>query len=126
MDPLIGRTVGGRYTLLSVLGHGGEGVVYLAEQEGLGREVVVKLMRADLGLDPSALKRFDREKVAKGYTRARMISALTLLRADETQRQRMALGLEQLLRRAHAPPAPRWGVIGDASPPPDLKRCTFC
>ena len=28
-------------------------------------------------------KRFDREKVAKGYTRSRMVSGLTILRTDE-------------------------------------------
>ena len=38
--------------------------------------------------DVLLVKRFDREKVAKGYTRARMVSALTLLRADESQRER--------------------------------------
>lgn len=35
------------------------------------------------GKDVLLVRRFDREKVQKGYTRARMISGLTLLRADE-------------------------------------------
>jgi serine/threonine-protein kinase HipA len=35
------------------------------------------------GKDVLLVKRFDREKTGKGYTRARMISGLTLLRADE-------------------------------------------
>ncbi len=35
------------------------------------------------GKDVLLVKRFDREKTRKGYTRARMISGLTLLRADE-------------------------------------------
>jgi serine/threonine-protein kinase HipA len=35
------------------------------------------------GKDILLVKRFDREKTGKGYTRARMISGLTLLRADE-------------------------------------------
>jgi serine/threonine-protein kinase HipA len=34
------------------------------------------------------IKRFDREKTPKGYTRARMISGLTLLRADEAPAMR--------------------------------------
>ena len=34
--------------------------------------------------DTLLVRRFDREKAAAGYTRARMISGLTLLRADET------------------------------------------
>ena len=35
------------------------------------------------GKDVLLVKRFDRERTAKGYTRARMVSGLTLLRADE-------------------------------------------
>lgn len=35
------------------------------------------------GKDVLLIKRFDREKVAKGYTRARMVSGLTILRADD-------------------------------------------
>lgn len=35
------------------------------------------------GKDVLLVRRFDREKTAKGYTRARMFSGLTLLRADE-------------------------------------------
>lgn len=34
------------------------------------------------------IKRFDREKTAKGYTRARMVSGLTILRADEAPEAR--------------------------------------
>lgn len=40
------------------------------------------------GKDVLLVKRFDREKTAKGYTRARMISGLTLLRADEAPEAR--------------------------------------
>ncbi len=36
------------------------------------------------GKDVLLIKRFDREKTAKGYTRSRMISGLTLLRAEES------------------------------------------
>ncbi len=40
------------------------------------------------GKDVLLVKRFDREKVKDGYTRARMISALTLLRASESYQER--------------------------------------
>lgn len=40
------------------------------------------------GKDVLLIKRFDREKTSKGYTRARMISGLTLLRADEAPEMR--------------------------------------
>lgn len=38
--------------------------------------------------DALLVKRFDREKTTGGYQRARMLSALTLLRADETDRDK--------------------------------------
>lgn len=40
------------------------------------------------GRDVVLIKRFDREKTAKGYTRARMVSGLTILRADEAPETR--------------------------------------
>jgi serine/threonine-protein kinase HipA len=40
------------------------------------------------GKDTLLVKRFDREKTRKGYTRARMISSLTLLRADGAPEER--------------------------------------
>jgi serine/threonine-protein kinase HipA len=40
------------------------------------------------GKDVLLIKRFDREKTARGYTRARMVSGLTILRADEAPEAR--------------------------------------
>lgn len=40
------------------------------------------------GKDVLLVKRFDREKTAKGYTRARMVSGLTILRSDEAPQAR--------------------------------------
>lgn len=53
------------------------------------------------------VKRFDRQKVDDGYMRARMISALTLLRAEDTHRSRERwsyVALAEELRRACAEP----------------------
>ena len=69
LDPLIGRTIAGRYALQSILGEGSMGVVYAARQEGLDHEVAVKVLHEHVAADPKVKRRFHRE--------ARMTSRLT-------------------------------------------------
>jgi serine/threonine-protein kinase HipA len=60
------------------------------------------------GKDVLLVKRFDREKTAAGYLRARMISALTLLRVDDSPQGRESWSyvvLAEELRRACDDPA---------------------
>lgn len=52
---------GGRYVITRKLGEGGMGVVYLAEQQPVGRHVVVKLIHRHLLNDPEVVGRFERE-----------------------------------------------------------------
>ncbi len=62
-DPLIGKTVGGRYRVAGVLGEGGMGRVYNAEQQ-MGtsvRRVAVKTLLAQFAKDPQTVARFMRE-----------------------------------------------------------------
>jgi serine/threonine-protein kinase HipA len=54
----------------------------LARQCGIN--VLESRIEAVGGKDVLLVKRFDREKTAEGYTRARMMSGLTVLRSDET------------------------------------------
>ena len=64
-DPYIGRVFGGRYTVESKIGRGGMGHVYLAEQKGLGRKVVVKVLVHDPESESTnAVDRFMREAQA--------------------------------------------------------------
>ena len=51
----------GDYRLLERIGGGGMGEVWLAEQEGLGRKVALKLMRPGLALFSRSRERFQRE-----------------------------------------------------------------
>lgn len=51
----------GEYELLSELGRGGMGVVYLARQASLGRLVALKMLPQDLADDEVSLARFRRE-----------------------------------------------------------------
>lgn len=60
-DPMIGRTVGGRYRIEDVLGEGGIAVVYRAEHEGVGRKVALKMLHEMYGEHEELRARFQRE-----------------------------------------------------------------
>jgi serine/threonine-protein kinase len=68
VDELIGRTIAS-YRILEPLGRGGMGVVYLAEDVELGRQVALKLLPAGALDDPERRQRFERE--------ARTLAAVT-------------------------------------------------
>ena len=68
-DPLIGRKIGGRFTVIARLGAGSMGAVYRARQDGTHREVALKVLKPERAFDASSKARFERE--------ARATSALT-------------------------------------------------
>lgn len=61
---LLPAVLEGRYRLLSPLGAGGMGVVYLAEHLGLRKSVAVKLLRGELSRDATFSRRFEQEAIA--------------------------------------------------------------
>jgi predicted ATPase/predicted Ser/Thr protein kinase len=51
----------GHYQVLSLLGRGGMGEVYLAQDTKLGRKVAIKLLPAEYTLNPERVRRFEQE-----------------------------------------------------------------
>ena len=60
-DPLVGRTLEGRYRIVDRIARGGMSTVYAAVDERLDRYVAVKVMSAALSADPAFTDRFSRE-----------------------------------------------------------------
>jgi serine/threonine-protein kinase len=79
---LSGRTFAD-YHILRRLGVGGMGQVYLAEQVSLKRRVALKILKAELAADPTALQRFQREAEAVArVTHANIVQVYQIGAAD--------------------------------------------
>ena len=59
----------GNYLATALLGEGGMGAVYLAEHPSIGRQVAIKVLRAELGRDEQSLARFINEARAANSIR---------------------------------------------------------
>ncbi|MBL8922726.1 MAG: protein kinase [Myxococcaceae bacterium] len=68
VDPLVGRVING-FKILSVIGAGGMGKVYRAEQTKLQRTACIKTLLPELANDPDLAQRFEREGVATALIR---------------------------------------------------------
>src|SRR5688500_11287332 len=55
-DPMIGREIDGRYAIRDKIAVGGMGIVYRAWQASLRREVAIKVMRTDCGIETITAK----------------------------------------------------------------------
>jgi len=60
----VGHVLGGRYHLAELVGQGGMATIYRARDTKLGRDVAVKVLRAEYGSDVNFLARFQREAQA--------------------------------------------------------------
>ncbi|MBM4781749.1 MAG: protein kinase [Archangiaceae bacterium] len=67
-DDFIGKLVG-NYRVLALIGEGGMGKVYRAEQERLKRAVCIKTLLPHFAKDPSLVQRFEREGQATAAMR---------------------------------------------------------
>jgi len=68
-DPLLGQLILGRYHVLSKLGEGGMGAVYLAEQVSVHRRVALKMLHPMFARDDQFVGRFRQE--------ARLVASLS-------------------------------------------------
>jgi serine/threonine protein kinase len=57
-DPLLGRTIAGRYLIEDKIGGGGMGVVYRARHQVIARDVAIKFLHARYTRDPTSRQRF--------------------------------------------------------------------
>ena len=60
-DAYLGKLVKGRYSVISKIGEGGMGSVYLAEQISIGRKVALKVLQGNYANDDEFIGRFRRE-----------------------------------------------------------------
>lgn len=75
--------IDGRYQVQSVVGHGAQGVVYLAKDLGLERKVAVKLIHERSAHDPGFVARFKREAVALASVRSENVVQVYAFGAHE-------------------------------------------
>ena len=60
-DPMVGKTLDGRYQIQKKLGEGGMAAVYLATHHTLGKQVALKVLHGELARKPDLVERFIQE-----------------------------------------------------------------
>src|SRR5580698_1991524 len=85
-DPLIGRSIAGRFKIISLIARGGMGKVYRAEQAPLGRLCAVKILNPNYAgeQDPEFHKRFFLEaSIASKLTHPNTVTIFDYGRTDD-------------------------------------------
>ncbi len=75
-NTLVGTRLADRYEIISVIGHGGMGVVYKARHELIDRVVAIKMLKPQLIMDAASAQRFQQE--AKAASRLSHPNVITL------------------------------------------------
>jgi serine/threonine protein kinase len=79
---LVGGQIG-HYQIIREIGRGGMGVVYLAEDTSLGRQVALKVLPKHLISDPDRLRRFEREaRAASALNHPNILTIQQLAQVD--------------------------------------------
>ncbi len=85
-NPLLGRTLNGKYRVESQIGQGAMGTVYLGEHIGLRKKVALKVLHSDLQVSDESLQRFQREGMAAGrFNHPHAIQIFDFDRSDSTR-----------------------------------------
>jgi eukaryotic-like serine/threonine-protein kinase len=83
-DAVVGQQIG-HYQVLSLLGRGGMGEVYLAQDTRLRRKIALKLLPAQYTQDPARVRRFQREALAaSALSHPNIIAIYEIGQSDET------------------------------------------
>lgn len=93
-DPMLGRTLAGRFTIMSRLGAGSMGTVYRARQVAIHRDVAIKILRNDRALDEAAKARFLREARANSVLQS--AHTVTVFDFGQSETGELYLAMEML------------------------------
>ena len=98
----LGRKMG-PYRVLSLLGAGGMGEVYLAEDTRLGRRVALKLLPSEFTHDTDRIRRFEREaRAASALNHPNIVTIYEIDQIDGSYFIATELVEGQTLRVVHA------------------------
>jgi serine/threonine-protein kinase len=114
-DPLVGRTIGGSYVILDLVGVGGMGRVYRAEQRMLGRTVAIKVIHPHLLSDEQSVARFYNE--ARAASRLNHPNSVSIIDFGRTDDGILYLAMEYLQGRDLA------RLMREESPLPLFRIC---
>lgn len=82
-DPLLGKTLAGKYKVIERIGSGAMGSIYRAEHIALSKPIVIKVLHRHLVADESHIKRFHRE--ARAASRLNQPNCINVLDFGQTE-----------------------------------------
>ncbi|MBW2733431.1 MAG: protein kinase [Deltaproteobacteria bacterium] len=97
-EPLLGTTIAQKFILREVIGSGGMGKVFSAEQKGVGRTVAVKIMHRHLLGDETAAARFTNE--ARASSSLNHPNSIAVLDFGQTEVGMLYIVMEHLRGRS--------------------------
>jgi eukaryotic-like serine/threonine-protein kinase len=112
-DPLVGRTLRGKYLVQKRIGSGGMGVVYRCLHVGLDRVVALKVLRRGVHPDPVTVERFHAE--ARRTSRLRHPHIVAVTDFGEAEDGTLFMAME------HIPGKTLARVIADEAPLPERR-----